>query len=88
MMDFIARLQEKPLNIRKRILLLSSFSLTAFIVLVWISFSYLMSPHYSNDNVAGTSTEVSSLASFENIFITAKNAVVAEKQILQKTLKF
>ncbi len=91
-MDYIAKLQEKPVHIRKRILFLSTFSITAIIAVIWFSFSFLVNSNPDNNNDAismdGTSTEVSSLSSLGNIFLTVKNAVVAEKQVLQSSLKF
>ena len=88
MMDYIVKLQEKPVHIRKRILLLSTFSITAIIAVVWFSFSFLANSNPDNASADSTSTELSSLSSLGNIFLTVKNAVVAEKQVLQSSLKF
>ena len=85
-MDFIAKLQEKPINIRKRILILSTSSITLLIVAIWFILSHV---GIINKGDGDSSTNIASpLSPISSIYTTIKNTVGAEKQVLQKTLKF
>ncbi len=70
MADFLERLHKKPIHERKRILLITTFSITAVIFIIWFIAFYI--------SLGGTISHVSGIKSSYDDFTTNLQSIEAK----------
>ncbi len=84
MMNFISKLQSKPLAARKNIALFSTIAIGLVVVAIWAGMIYLS----SSNQKGGKNADSSPFDSLEGLFSTVKNSISNEKAAIQESFNF